>query len=83
MNYFNKMMVDAFGIITKRKVPWPDDMTFEQKVSLHEKEIEYWRESGDYEKCVVVALPIKPDRRGLAAIIPITVSERHDVRTQT
>ena len=39
MNYFNKMMVDAFGIITKRKVPWPDDMTFEQKVSLHEKEI--------------------------------------------
>jgi hypothetical protein len=52
MNYFNEMMVDAFGIMTKRKVSWPGDMTFEQKVSLHEKEIEYWREAGDYEKCI-------------------------------
>jgi len=52
MNYFNEMMVDSFGLMTKRKVSWPSDMTFEQKVSLHEKEIEYWREQGDYEKCI-------------------------------
>ena len=52
MNYFNEMMVDAFGLMTKRKVSCPSDMTFEQKVSLHEKEIEYWREQGDYEKCI-------------------------------
>lgn len=52
MNYFNQMMVDAFGLMTKRKVAWPSDMTFEQKVTLHEKEIEYWREQGDYEKCI-------------------------------
>ena len=54
MNYFNEMMTDAFGIMTKRKVAWPDDMTFEQKVTLHEKEIEYWRGQGDYEKCLTL-----------------------------
>lgn len=54
MNYFNEMMTDAFSIMTKRKVNWPEDMTFEQKISLHEKEIEYWRELGDYEKCVTL-----------------------------
>lgn len=51
MNYFNEMMADVFSIMTRRKVSWPSDMTFEQKVMLHEKEIEYWRQKGDYEKC--------------------------------
>jgi len=54
MNYFNEMMADVFSIMTRRKVSWPSDMTFEQKVMLHEKEIEYWRQKGDYEKCTTL-----------------------------
>lgn len=54
MNYFNEMMIDVYSIMTKRKVAWPDDMTFEQKITLHEKEIEYWRSLGDYEKCLIL-----------------------------
>jgi len=54
MNYFNEMMADVFSIMTRRKVSWPSDMTFEQKVMLHEKEIEYWRQKGDYEKCLTL-----------------------------
>ena len=51
MNHFNDMMSDVYNLLTKRKVQWPSDMTFDQKIVLHEKEIEYWRERGDYEKC--------------------------------
>ena len=54
MNYFDNVMSDVYNIMTKRKVSWPDDMTFEQKVTLHEKEIEYWRHLGDYEKCLIL-----------------------------
>lgn len=54
MNHFNDMMAEVYDLLTKRRVAWPSDMTFEQKVSLHEKEIEYWRERGDYAKCLLL-----------------------------
>lgn len=52
MNYFNVMMYEGYEMLIKRKVKWPKDMKFDQKVSLYQKEIDFWREQKDYDKCV-------------------------------
>lgn len=52
MNHFSEIMTDAYDLLVKRKVRWTIDMTFEQKVSLYESAINYWRERGEYERCL-------------------------------
>ena len=52
MNHFADMMNDSFDLLMKRKVKWPTDMTVDQKISLHEKEIEYWKEQKDFDRCI-------------------------------
>lgn len=52
MNHFADIMNDSFALLMKRKVRWPSDMTIDQKISLHEKEIEYWKEQKEFDRCI-------------------------------
>jgi hypothetical protein len=53
-NYFNAMMDTTYKLVTDKSVDWPDEMTSSNQKRLIDKMIEYYSNTEDFEKCIIL-----------------------------
>lgn len=50
-NFFNDTITDVYEALQKTPIYWPGEMSYTHRIALVERMIQYFEETGQFEKC--------------------------------